>query len=262
MFKSTITLPNGSVAQVECATAEELAGVITSNIGVITSITTVGELKSHHTTKEVRKPYLLQGKSKDAVQWSERDVMLIVERLNETGAQHGTIGGIVKFMKTHGEQKRKEWAVYIMINRIKRYMFDGKVRGTGLQRYVVNILQSNSIQAGTKTQSRKTPTGKKHFVHWTDRDILGMGQIVHDNVSMVRGVSRLVGDYLKTNGDVKTRTDSTINSTVSDLKLYFTGKNSERTPKKMKRALTRAGILPIGHGAPITITRINTPEEA
>ena len=269
MFKSTITLPNGSVAQVESSSVDQLMAVLAANLGVIDAIEVVNQSatqqkvsKTHHTTKEVHKPYLLQGKAPKGVQWSERDIMLIVERLNETGAQHGTVGETVKYVRKNGEQKRNEWTTYLMINRIKRYMFDGKVRRTGLQRYAVKILQNNGIQAGTKEQTRRTPKGKKHFVHWTERDILGIGKIVHDNTHMVRGVSRLVNDYLKKHGDVKTRSDSTIHSTVSDLKLYFTGKNSERVTDHMKRTLTEASLFPSDRGTPVTITRINTPEEA
>lgn len=264
MFKSTITLPNGSVAQVECATAEELASVITSNIGVVTSITTVAETKTHHTinNKEVKKPYLLQGKVSNETTWSEKDIMSIADSLKETGARHGTIQDTVRHVRLNGDVKRSEWSVYVMVNRVKRYMFDGKVNGTGLSKYVKKILHANNITPGSQAVVKNHPAGKKKQVRWSNHDISEIGKIIQQNLHLKKGLSNLVGAYIKKNGDVKVRTVPTVYSTTSSIKQYLTGENSTRLVGKMKKALSAAGIYPSSQGTPVTITRINTPEEA
>ena len=262
MFKSTITLPNGAIIHVECENAVQLAGVLSMELGVVNSVSNEDEVSQKKVEKMAFASRVYKrGKVFRQDNWSEKDIMLAVNRLIETGAQHGTVGETVKYMQKNGEQKRKKWATYVMVNRIKCYMFDGKTRGTGLSKYVVDILKAHGIVAGSSSKSRKTPAGKKKIEHWTDRDFVEISKIVRDNIHG-RGISTLVKGYIKKNGDTRVRSTPTIYSTTSSIKQYLTGENSTRLGPKMKGVLTRAGIFPVNMGTPVTITRINAPQEA
>ena len=255
MFKSTITLPNGAIVHVECETAVQLAGVLSMELGVVNSVSNADVLQKKAEKMVFAARVYKKGKVFRQDNWSEKDVMLAVNRLIETGAQHGTVGETVKYMQKNGEQQRKEWATYVMVNRIKCYMFDGKTRGTGLSKYVVAILKANGIVAGSSSKSRKTPVGKKKFVHWTDRDIVEVGKIVRNNVGLTKGISNRVKEYVRNRADEKNRGDATLYSVTSDLKLYFLGENSSRITDKMKSVLTKAGVLPVNSGTPVAINR-------
>lgn len=279
MFKSTITLPNGSVAQVESGTVDQLIKVLASNLGEINAIEVVNQSESQKgfvPPKQTLEKHLVSGTNSirnnyftaDITPWSKRDILLIANKLAETKAQHGTIGDTVKYVQQNADHKRKPWATYVMVNRIKRYMFDGKVRGIGLQRSAVKILQEAGIQAGAMTQKRlvapaapKKRKGREN-VRWTEKDIISMGKIVRDNIHLRRGLTKLVRNYIKTEADNKNRTNHTLETTVSDIKLYFTGKNPDRIAGKMQEILEKNGILPVGQSVPVSINRISAPEEA
>ena len=102
-----------------------------------------------------------------------------------------------------------------------------------------------------KAPTVKIPTAKKGSNHkvrlqtpWTDRDIVGVGKIIHDNLDMNSGVTTLVRKFIRTEADVRNRTEATIASCTSDIKLYLRTGDKKRANGKVRSVLDAHGIFP------------------
>lgn len=107
------------------------------------------------------------------------------------------------------------------------------------------------LKEPSNVKTPKVPTAKKgtkkirHQTPWSDRDIVGVGKIIRDNIDLNSGVTTLVRKFLRTDADVKDRTEATIASCTSDIKLYLKTGDRKRANGKVRSVLDAHGIFPV-----------------
>lgn len=102
-----------------------------------------------------------------------------------------------------------------------------------------------------KVPGVKIPTAKKGAYHkarlqtpWTDRDILAIGKIIYENLHLNSGITTLVRKYIRNDADVRNRTEATLASVTSDIKLYLRTGDKKKANGKVRSVLDAHGIFP------------------
>lgn len=102
---------------------------------------------------------------------------------------------------------------------------------------VVNIKTPSFSTTNKKVKKLKqTP--------WSEKDILGVGNIVYKNLNLNSGISTLVCNYIRKEGDVRNRTEATLYSITSDIKSYLKTGDKSKTSTKIRSVLDAHGIFP------------------
>ena len=104
----------------------------------------------------------------------------------------------------------------------------------------------------SNVKAPKIPTAKKGAHHkvrhqqaWSDRDIVGVGKIIRDNIDLNSGITTLVRKFIRNDADVKDRTEATLASCTSDIKLYLKTGDKKRANGKVRSVLDAHGIFPV-----------------
>lgn len=90
---------------------------------------------------------------------------------------------------------------------------------------------------GSKPVRKQTP--------WTERDIIEIGKIISENLYLDTGLTPKVKKYIRTLSDVRNRTDATLASITSEIKLYLRTGDNNRTNGKIRSVLNSHGIFPV-----------------
>ena len=108
------------------------------------------------------------------------------------------------------------------------------------------------LKEARNVKAPKIPTAKKGAHHkvrhqqaWSDRDIVGVGKIIRDNIDLNSGITTLVRKFIRNDADVKDRTEATLASCTSDIKLYLKTGDKKRANGKVRSVLDAHGIFPV-----------------
>jgi hypothetical protein len=224
MFKGNVTLENGKLSQFEYETAEQLVTILKGLEAVHVSPST----NDTRVTPAVQ-PFAGLGMENA---WTETEICFVAKELVATGGKHGTLKDTIKNVLAVN-RRRTSSSVYVMVTRVKLYLFAGKVRGTGISRHVKDTLKKNGYEPGSQvqikginaTQAAKngSPKKKKYApkAAWSDNDLVAIGNIVQSNITLQRGLSRMAMGYLKKAGDAKKYKASMVYNLVYEIKKYF-----------------------------------------
>ena len=238
MFKTTVTLLNGSTVDVEFQTNSELVDFIQMFEG----IRPVAQKKVSvaEPEKVVTKQTRLVGEGA----WSEDDIMFIVERFNEVGPVADASKQVTEAYYSAG--RTHQIGAYSIVARIKQYMFNKKV-GT-LSQFVLKVLRKHKVQhTKVKLQDGKVIRTKKmgYKVHpLTEKEILGIATLIQTNPHVHMGLSKLVKDWLDQNGSKNRHSITSIYSTTSNFKMYLRKGASQYLSEFAKNVLRENGIAP------------------
>ncbi len=104
-------------------------------------------------------------------------------------------------------------------------------------------------EAGEASNITALLTKKKKYPRkttpWSDKDITEIGRIVKNNLNLNSGITKYVQKYIRTNGDVRNRTEATLYSITSDIKSYLKTGEDKFASKKIRGILNGAGITPV-----------------
>lgn len=106
------------------------------------------------------------------------------------------------------------------------------------------VAQAGETSNITALLSKKKSKYPRKTTPWTDRDIIEIGKIVSANLQLESGLTDLVKKYVRTNADVRNRTDATLYSITSEIKLYLRTGDKKRASKKIQGILNAVGIFP------------------
>ena len=265
MFKSTIQFTNGTTVQLECETATQLTEVL---IGYDTGIVKAATLQPDTHLNRLETPSTKQrrtSRTRTHATWTASDIMLIVNKLQETQGSESK-ADIIASVQKFGQIKRTSTSIYVMINRIQKYMSGKKHTRTGIAAITLRILKENGILPGsyalTPVSPRVQPSKRRFNPIWTAHDLTGTINAVRDSlIQKWPSILPRVKEYLQKYGDHKSRPDHYLSPFISQMKRFFTTGEQTYLSKQVRQILKDQELTPFDQGNPVPITRIHTPQE-
>lgn len=205
------------------------------------------------------------GKHKNPIigrSWSQKSLGIVARIISENASMKTGVSTIVfKELQKLGDT-RSQVASQVITNRVKRYLMLGD-KGH-LSSYMTKYLKAEGFGAKSvsSTAAKKEGNKKRYsgYDRWTTNDILGVANIV--SVRLLSG-DKFSGEcinFIRKYGDNKSRSEKSIYTTASDIKLFMTGANTLRIPNKIRNTLTSNGypkkqLLP-------SVSSVAVPQEA
>lgn len=120
---------------------------------------------------------------------------------------------------------------------------------TGVKKSEATVAGTNSVKqsivnvkAPTSVKNIKYP---KHTTPWSERDLVGIARVIKENLHQKKPLTPLAIKYLRSNGDVRNRTEMTMSSIVSGIKNYLRTGLIKYTNLRTVGILNKAGVFPV-----------------
>lgn len=267
MFKGTIKLKDGSVAEIECSTASELGEVLgsisasqmteihlpASNSYKLTDIGKQGK-------RQVRHKVRTQGKED---RWNEDEIVLMAKGIMEA-AQNGNLRThsykrakfqeilttLQTFWDKNGLIPRSPASVYVAFGRTLRYLATGSKSG-GMSKSVTKALKANGYfpkslkhaglqfrfgrgnnNKGTKASTQVKGKKPRVLIAWPDQDVLALARIVKDSLDKNVSPNSAVREYMATRSNGPKRGKTSVHSMIVRLKRYYANDYGNKQPDK------------------------------
>jgi hypothetical protein len=212
MIKSTIVLRGGTTVTVECASAGELGAVINS-----LDITGPRATESKNDVRIVASNNSTVSRLRHFNAWSEHDILLVAKLVTAAGPNDRSRAAMARLMtavrREATDQKHRNKGLYVMIQRIRQYLFAGDIRRSGIAQKTLSVLKQNGyFPAKTSAGVIAVNAIKKrgHYVPYSKNDLVTIGKIIRLNLDKQNGLSALVHGYLKVHGENRERTEDAI----------------------------------------------------
>jgi hypothetical protein len=236
MLKSTITLKNGVVVNVETDSAEQFMEILN---GFGTNVAHTNVYATTHSERIVEKK-VAEPQHSNKFNWTERDLVEIATVV--TNLPRATHKEVVNNLPKDIVSRHEETSLRIMAGRIHRYLIGGKTTG-GISKSTIRTLKKNGFVY------KRQGAHKHPLVVWSDRDIVNIAKIVRSNIDTKDSMAAIVKKYIVADGDHKARTDATIYTMSGDLRRYLSTGDERMIGKKFLRVLKDAGVTPVTKSA-------------